>query len=43
MVVIPNTPIALDSWHPTEGVRLFFLSHMHAGDKRDGKRREREK
>jgi glyoxylase-like metal-dependent hydrolase (beta-lactamase superfamily II) len=29
-VVIEGTPIAVDRWQRTDGVRLFFLTHAHA-------------
>ena len=31
MVVIPRTPICVDQWIIVPGVRLYFLTHMHAG------------
>lgn len=31
MAAIPNSPIAVDIWQKREGIRLYFLSHMHAG------------
>jgi hypothetical protein len=31
MVRIPNTPISVDEWTAAPGIRLFFLTHAHAG------------
>ena len=30
-VVLPHTPIAVDTWVRHAGVRLYFLTHAHAG------------
>ena len=32
--VVPGTPISVDRWVKAPGVRLFFLTHMHAGGSR---------
>lgn len=31
-VVIPGSPVVVDRWLRTDGARLFFLTHMHAGE-----------
>lgn len=38
---IPHTPIAVDLFQRVEGVRIYFLTHMHTGAKTGTEREER--
>lgn len=29
---VPGTPFAADYWGAQDGLRFYFLSHMHAGE-----------